>query len=445
MSLFSKPRLARPAILAALAVAVFGFWRLFFPPAPSHQPPVPAAPTPPVATPAPTALVPAAPPPTEPRTQPELDAALAFPDPARRSQEFFPKFVALINQNFEAGLAYLRQMPRGNEFSQALLLLLDQLSRRDPEQALAVAVELIRTRDDRNAYGLLFDRFVRENPARALERLVRVPPGASRESAFRALADTWARLDSVAALAWARQVADPAERDLALECVLREIAQRDPTRAISLSQELFSGPGPGAERVLQFALQILANTDPARASQVLMTLPPGDVQTMATMDVARGLAQRDLKAALAWAKSLQIDFAQWLALTSILSVWAQTDQLAAARYVADMPPGPTLDYVAGQFAAVVASRPQDAIRWAEALPSESARDAAFVTIASAWAQRAPAEAIRWAESLEGEPLRSNALAGAHSMWRMLDPQSARAWLETAKLPPQTKARILAPR
>ena len=123
----------------------------------------------------------------------------------------------------------------------------------------------------------------------------------------------------------------------------------------------------------------------------------------------------------------------------------QKEPLAAARYVVEMPPGPALDYVAGQFAAYVAAKPPEAILWAEALPSTSARDAAFVTIASAWAQRSPLEALRWAATLEGEPLRTNALAGAHSLWRLHDPRAAQAWLDTAPLSSPTKARILAPR
>jgi hypothetical protein len=177
----------------------------------------------------------------------------------------------------------------------------------------------------------------------------------------------------------------------------------------------------------------------------MQTLPPGDAQTLVTMDVARAFAVRDVPAALAWAKSLTIDFTQWLAVTNILFVWAQKEPLAAARYVQEMPAGPGLDYVAGQFATMLANKPQDAILWAEALASPTARDAAFVTIASTWAQHAPADAVRWAESLPEEPLRINALAGAHSMWRLQNPAAAQAWLDAAPLSRSAKARILAPR
>ena len=110
-----------------------------------------------------------------------------------------------------------------------------------------------------------------------------------------------------------------------------------------------------------------------------------------------------------------------------------------------MSPGGGLDYIAGQFANLMARQPRDGIAWAEALPSESARDSAFVTIASIWAQQAPAEAMNWAMDLPGEPLRGNALAAAHGTWRAVNPAAAQAWLDAAPLTPRAKARILAPR
>ncbi len=447
MSPFPVKRLWPLAILAVVAPALFLFWQP--PPAPSVTPlparptPVPRPAAPPAAAPVAIAPSPAPSSPPTPRPHPDLDAALAGSDPQQRAQQFLPKFVALFSRDFEAALAYLREMRRGPEFPQALLLLLEHLSRRDPARALTIAGELAVTRDDRNVYSMLFDRFARENVSRAIVQLKLVPTGEARDNALRALTDAWVRADPAAALAWAQQLADPADRNIALESALRDLAMRDPARAITAVQESLTGPG--VERILQFAFQILASKDPTQASQLLLAIPPGDVQTLSAMDVARALAMRDIPAALVWARTIPIDFTQWLALTSILSVWAQKDPMAAARYVVEMPAGPGVDYIAGQFAAVVALKPQDAILWAEALPSITARNAAFVTIASSWAQRSPVDAIRWAESLEGEPLRTNAMTGVHSLWRMLDPRAAQEWLAAAKLPSATKAKILAPR
>ena len=381
--------------------------------------------------------------PSAPRPHPELDAALAVEDPGRRSQEFFPKFAALLNRDFAAALAYLRGMKRGPEFPQALMMVVDAAARRSADEALALAAELANTRDTAHICSALFDRFARENPVVAAGRLNAIPAGEARENALRAVADAWNRTDAAAALAWARALPDESDRTIALESILRGLALRDPARAIEEASKLLKAPV--LERVLQTAFQQLANADPERAARLLENLPPGDAQTLVTMDVARALAMRDVPAALAWVKTLPIEFTQWLATTNILFIWGSRDLPAAARYVTELPPGGGLDYIAGQFANLMARQPKDGIAWAEALAGESARDAAFVTIASIWAQQSPAEAMTWAMGLQGEPLRGNTLAAAHSTWRAVNPAAAQAWLETAPLTPRAKARVLAPR
>lgn len=399
-----------------------------------------AAPEPAKATasmPAPATLPPAPPP------HPELDAALAVADPGRRSQEFFPKFAALLNRDFAAALAYLRGMKRGQEFPQALMMVVDAAARRSADEALVLAAELATTRDTAHIYSALFDRFARENPVIAAGRLDSIPAGEGRDHALRAVADAWNRTDPAAALAWARALPGEADRTIALESILRGLALRDPSRAIEEASKLLKAPV--LERVLQTAFQQLANADPERAARLLENLPPGDAQTLVTMDVARALAMRDVPAALAWVKTLPIEFTQWLATTNILFIWGSRDLPAAARYVTELPPGGGLDYIAGQFANLMARQPKEGIAWAEALAGESARDAAFVTIASIWAQQSPAEAMTWAMGLQGEPLRGNTLAAAHSTWRAVNPAAAQAWLDAAPLTPRAKARVLAPR
>ena len=378
-----------------------------------------------------------------PPPHPELDAALAQPDPGRRAQEFFPKFAALMNRDFAAALAYLRGMNHGPESSQAALMVVDVAARRSADEALALAAELATTRETAHIYGLLFERFARENPRVAAGRLDAIPAGEARDHAVRAVADAWNRTDAAAALAWARALPTEADRSVALESILRGLALRDPASAIEEASRLLKAPI--LERVLQTAFQQLANADPERAARLLENLPPGDAQTLVTMDVARALAMRDVPAALAWVKTLPIEFTQWLATTNILFIWGSRDLPAAARYVTELPPGGGLDYIAGQFANLMARQPREGIAWAEALAGESARDAAFVTIASIWAQQSPVEAINWAMGLQGEPLRGNALAAAHSTWRAVNPGAAQAWLETAPLTPRAKARVLATR
>jgi hypothetical protein len=318
---------------------------------------------------------------------------------------------------------------------------LHAIAGRDPDRALALAAELVRGREELPFYTGLFDRLARENLPRAIERLAAVPAGEAREYSVRALVDVWTRLDFNAALAWAQQLSDAAMRTTALESVVNELATRDPIQAVELAQKLLGGAARG--RAVSRAVQILTSTDPMRASELVGVLPPGDLQGMAAVSVAHALAQRDIDTALAWVKTLSVDYTRWTALNGVLTVWAQKDSAAAARYVLDMPPGQPLEFAARHLAFILAANPRDAILWAEALPSDAARAAAYPMIASAWAQRSPADAVRWAASLHEDPQRADAVTAAFSYWMLLDPKAAQAWLETADLHPKIKAQFQA--
>ena len=425
----------RTWLLVAAAIGAPALFLLWTPRAESPEPAAEPAP-------ASAANVRAAPPEAAEGPDTELQQVLSEPDPGRRLQGFFRIFAPLVSSDPAEALRRLRKVPAGPERTQGAFLLVQQLGIADPVGALAAAREFSAPGDGGQLLGVLFSRWAQQDLAAALARWETLPAGPARESALRALIESWARRDPSGALTWARSREPSAERAAALEACLRELAARDPAAAIAEAASLPAGNAQ--ERVLQQAFAHLVRRQPAEAARLLPALPPGDAQTLIVSDVARALAERDIPGALAWSNGLTIDFTRWLALGSVLSVWAQRDPAAAARHVLELPPGPTLDYLAGQFVIHLAARPQEAIAWAESL-RPSARDAAFVNLASAWAQSAPAESVAWALGLPAEPTRTNALAAAHAVWRSLDPAAARKWLEDAGLPPATRSRILAPR
>lgn len=435
---FSK-RLWPVVVCAVFVVAGLLWWQ-------SRSKPQPAAPKvivhPPVApapAPAPTPAQPSPPSdPNDPRTQ--IDAALADPDPRIRAQQFSLLMVQWIARDADGAVGYVRKMPRGPERSQALFMLLDNISRRDFARGLTLARELLTSREDRYLYSSLFDRLARENLAQARDFVNQVPAGDGRENALRAVVEVWVRQDSAAALAWAEKLPAGRDRNTALESVLRELSERDPRAAVERAQALLTGQA--LERTLSQALAQLTVVDPQAASELVLRLPPGDLQTNAVTNVARAMAMQNVDTALAWVKSLKIELTQWYAMNSVLTAWWQKDPSAAARYVLDMPSGGGLDIAAQHMAALLSSNPQNAIAWAEALESDSARETALVTVASSWAQRAPAEAVRWAADLKSEPLRTNATTGAFTYWQMQDAAAAQEWLEKAPFPPDAKSRMM---
>jgi hypothetical protein len=405
-------------------------------PAPASRQETPKGP--PQSTAAPT--VPAVPAKAADDPRDALEAALKSPDPGQRARDFGELLQRWLERDSAAAMDYVRQMPRGREHSQALMQALNTIGQRDPVRALTLARELVVTREERFFYSAMFDRLARENPSLAIERLALVPAGEARENAVRALMDVWVRADGAAAKAWAQGLPEPADRNVAVESVINELAPRDPRGAVDLAKKSLTGPA--LTRTLSRAVQILTATDPDGAASLVGLLPPGDVQTMAAVQIARAFADRNIDLALEWVKSLSIDLTRWTAFNSVLSVWAQKDPSAAARYVLEMPPGQPLDFAARHLAMILAANPREAVMWADALPSESAKESARPMIASTWAQRAPAEAVNWAASLRERPPYTDTITAAYSYWMLQDANAARAWLEKADVPAETKAQLL---
>lgn len=366
--------------------------------------------------------------PAKPDPRIALGAALKLPDAGRREREFGVLLRDWAEDDTEAALAYVRQLPRGANFSQGLLLVLDALSRKDETRALHVAAELASTRTERSFYGVIFDRMARRDPAAAAARLALVTAGDGRILAIRAIAEGWTTRDPAAAFAWAEQLKG-ADRTLALDSHLAILADTAPRQAIEHAQKALAGAA--LERAISRALQHLMLTDPKGAAGLVSLLPPGQLQMFSAIDVAHEYGARDPQAALAWLKTLPGTEVQRLALNNLLSAWGEHDGEAAGRYVATMAPGLAQDAAAAHLAAVLATAdPLTAFAWAQKLPVESARDAAFVSIASAWAQQDAPAAARWAGSLPAGPRQQAALLGAISSWVAHDAAAARAYIET---------------
>jgi hypothetical protein len=428
-----------PLALVALIVVAFIWWgrsageRAAGAPVPTTTATTPAAVIKP-ATPAGSAAVsnPAAAAPADELADPRaaLATALGYRDIGLRNREFARLLQLWIARDLEAALAYVRSMPRGAAFSEGLLLVLDAVSRRDVDRALALAAELATTRDDRNFYSAFFDRLAQENIAKATAKLALVPAGEARENATRAVASLWARTDPAAALAWAKNLPEAADRNAALESTLSELALKDPLQVIELAQKSLTSPA--LERTVFNALEKLNATDPVGAAGLVSLLPPGEMQVLVAVDVARAFAAQNVEAALAWTKTLPAGQTQTLALNNVLAIWARSDASAVGNYVAALPAGALQQTVAAEVAGVLAAAsPQNAIGWAQALPAET-RSIALARVADSWAQRDPSEASRWVAEQSAGPVAFQVLTLGYTLsyWVMKDAPAAQEFVRT---------------
>src|SRR4051812_39524489 len=106
---------------ALLLVTILLWWQSRPATAPKSAPST-NRPTEKAAAPAPVAVTPPA---QSAGPEVRLNAALRIPDPRQRAQEFGMLLIQWIQSDLDAALAYVRQMPRGNEYSQGLFMVLD--------------------------------------------------------------------------------------------------------------------------------------------------------------------------------------------------------------------------------------------------------------------------------------------------------------------------------
>lgn len=368
-----------------------------------------------------------------------LEEARALRDPRLRSREFGRILRLWLERDLEAALVYLRGLPvASSEYTEGVSMLLETVASKDPERALALAGELAKTRDQLAIYSSLFAQFAQQDVHLAAQRLARVPTGQARENAVRALSDFWVRTDFSAALTWAQGLTEPTDRATALEVVFTELAVKDPLQAIDLAQKSLTGSA--LDRTVFSALQKLTETDPRAASGLVKLLPPGEMQTLAAVEVARALASQNAEAALAWAKTLPTDAVRSLAMKRALEIWATTDLPAASRYVATLPAGPEQTTAAATLALpLAAADPKNALSWAQALPATETRRSALAVIADTWAQHDASAATRWVAEQPSSTLDTLApqtLNAALSYWVLQDAVAAQDFVRT--LPPASQ-------
>src|SRR5436190_12063433 len=82
--------------------------------------------------------------------------ALSLTDPLQRPMQFCPLFREWVEADPESALAYLRQMPRGNEYGEGVGLMLGRVQLSDPERAVSLAPELVTRHEEMHLYNQLF-------------------------------------------------------------------------------------------------------------------------------------------------------------------------------------------------------------------------------------------------------------------------------------------------
>jgi hypothetical protein len=218
---------------------------------------------------------------------PRLDEILLRNDPLRRPLEFGSVFWQWQAQDFEAALAYLRRMPRGDEYTDGARMVLERLQSSDPERAVALMGELVTRPGEMHLYSYVFARLAADSPATAVRLADQVAEGEPRSNAIRAVASVWAQADVESALNWGASLLVESERDLAVESALLARADEDPQGALDAARQYLKGEP--LRRVIEPACLSLIEKNPQVARETFKTIPPSMLSKRVMTEMARSM------------------------------------------------------------------------------------------------------------------------------------------------------------
>jgi hypothetical protein len=279
-------------------------------------------------------------------------------------------FSMLKDASREEILALAQDMLARDRPLEDIISLLDYLAASKPEFALDLARDIGRTDDERHVLLL-------------------------------AVLDDWAHADPATALQWAFQKSGKYNLQgnaSLLYVVLEQVTADDPQAALTAAGNALREPsgslsGTNANEVARLTVEALAKagrTDLAQqAIENWLQGPEAANLDGATLEVvAMSLAQNSLGDSADWLQLLPVSPARNQALSTIETVWMQSDPAAA-------------------------------INWAQGLPESDGRDDTMVSLFGRWLAQDRAAAMKWLSQHEASPARNRLISAS-----LADPKAA---------------------
>jgi len=215
---------------------------------------------------------------------------------------------------------------------------------RDPEQVMSLLDGAL-TSDERNALiNTGLARLAQREPTRALELSQRVENLSYRQSALQRTFRTWAESDPAAA-ASAMAALEDIDRDN-LAALVREVGPAYARLAPAAALEWARRVNDG--RQYPEVIAAVARKNQSLALNAAMSLPTDYERNSTIGQIAASIAIEDVSAATDFWRQLPAANRE-LATTTIVVTWAQSDPDAAVNWVRNLPPGPDQQQALGSL------------------------------------------------------------------------------------------------
>ena len=289
----------------------------------------------------------------------------------------------------------------------------------------------------------------------------------SRNGEYSLLLTAWAQADAVSALSYAKENTNGG---FAQDTILTSWASTDPEAAIRWAQSNHDGDGPNP--YLSGIIRGLAQSDPARATELLASLPRSIERGRSLDFVLPHLLEQGAIATRAWIASLTDDAlkngamervadkladsdpagtASWLLanpgeaanrrMDDVYGVWANKDQLAALNSFRALPAGDTRsNALRGVISSVAAADPKAAVSLLNRYPND-VNDRVVQSVVWHSFGTDPATAATQIARIGDEQQREQMYRRTLDVWFERDPASAQAWIQVNQIPDSVRARI----
>jgi len=179
--------------------------------------------------------------------------------------------------------------------------------------------------------------------------------------------------------------------------------------------------------------------DMPAALRHLQDQEPGDDGVDLTVQILRKWADSDVLAAARWVEQMPEGEARHHALNAVAIIWANQELAEAIGWVSQMVDGSERqDAVKSVAYEAARSDPEVALRLAVELPVEVGRDELIQYVVLQWAANDPEGAAAWGKQIGAETLREQTLAGIATVWAETDPTAAATLAVASMVPGRTQ-------
>ena len=335
-------------------------------------------------------------------------------------------------------LARLEAIVRGEnplERNRALLAFLDSLGPGDFKGAIAQFRSLGITESRTGEYALLLTAWAQADPISALDYAQKNTGGGFAQDT---ILTSWASTDPDAAIRWARATFEGDGPNPFIPGIIRGLAQSDPARATELLASLPRSEDRG--KALDFMLPHLLEQGSEATRNWISGLTDEALRNGAMIRAADRLAASDPEATASWLLANPGQAAD-RRMDDVYSTWAGKDQQAALSSFSALPPGQARsNALRGVVSTVATDDVQAALSLMDRYPAD-VNDRLVQNFVWHALGSDPATAASQIPRIADEGERDQTYRRMLGNWMERDPAAAQAWMQVNPVPENVRERL----